>query len=212
MKVKYTLLGLVALIGGMVFSRNVSSLSYEDEEDLYFTFRTMLTISLSDTEVAINEVVPGSFGNSFADIHDMATGETIDGGLLQVTVSTNNVFGYSLFAKTGNGTTYTNGNLVNTSANSSFTPLATGDSLASSSFQDNQWGYTTDAMLGRNTRFSGLAYNSDKKINETTDMSGTAASGYHGTMFTPFMLGAKASVSQPAGDYLNVITFTAVAN
>ena len=197
MKVKYTLLGLVALIGGMVFSRNVSSLSYEDEVDLQFTFRTMLTISLSDTEVAINEVVPGSF----------------DSGVpLEVTVSTNNVSGYSLFAKTGNGTTYTNGNLVNTSANSWFTPLATGDILLFSSFQDNQWGYTTEGRIMRDTFFSGLAYNSDKKINETTDMSGTEASGYPGTMVTPFMLGAKASASQPAGDYLNVITFTAVAN
>ncbi|MBR5046252.1 hypothetical protein IKX73_01325, partial [Candidatus Saccharibacteria bacterium] len=49
-------------------------------------------------------------------------------------------------------------------------------------------------------------------INATTNHDGTAATGYTGTSSTNFTIGAKASADQAAGDYTNVITFTAVTN
>lgn len=199
MKVKYTLLGLVALIGGMVFSRNVSSLSYEDEVDLYFTFDTALTVNVSSNNVTISDLVPGT-----ADYSNTAI----------ITVSTNSSSGYSLFASVSGGTAnYSDAHLhLETDSSVTISSLATGDSLLLAEFVDDRWGYTTATSVTSGAVYSGLGYSVSKRINKTTDISGTAASGYPGTNITSFTIGAKVSSVKAAGTYANTLTFTAVAN
>ena len=173
-------------------------MTYQNEINVRFTFEPSLSISLSSPNLIISNLVPGNYSNS---------------NTITVDVTTNNVTGYTLTAKVGGtGQTAANNSLVNTISNTAFTSLGDSDNIILPNFSDNKWGFSTAASITDATTFSGLLYNEDKVINATTNYDGTAATGYTGTNSTKFTIGAKASADQAAGDYTNVITFTAVTN
>jgi len=210
MKVKQTLRVLAIIIVGValslvmtvprVFAEGENRITFQDEIGVEFTFAPTLSIALDSNEVS-TEVVPGNYSYSETPV--------------VITVSTNNVLGYTLSAKVGGtGQTAANNNLVSTNENidTVFTSVASDAALTLANFSPDYWGYTVAATVNSSTTFSGLSYNSDKVINATTNMSGTAATGYTGTSATNFRIGAKASDTQTAGEYTNVITFTVVGN
>lgn len=173
---------------------NVSALSYQNNVDLSFTFNPVLAISLSSADLLIPNLAPGSSAYS---------------NTITIGVDTNNITGYTLSAKVGDGTTYSNDKLINSSSNTYFDNLTSSSTL--SNFGDNKWGYALGTISSSST-YSGLVYNTDTIINATTNASGTAATGYTGTSNTSFTIAAKASDTQASGDYKNIIVFTVVSN
>jgi len=179
---------------GLNSASYVSALSYQKDVDVKFTFNPFLAISLSSADLIIPNLNPGTSAYS---------------NTISIGVDTNNVVGYTLSAKVGDGTNYTNDKLVNTNTNVTFDNITASSVLAS--FGNNKWGYTL-GTVNTDSLYSGLIYNEDTIINATTNASGTASEGYTGTNTTNFTIGAKASDTMASGDYKNVIVFTAVSN
>ena len=188
------LLGVGMILWGIFCSLGVSALEYQSQVDVEFVFSDALNISLSAADLIIRDLAPGS-----ADYSNTIT----------VSVSTNSVIGYTLSAKVGNGTTYTNDRLTS-SAGTYFTNRSSSATLTN--FSPNEWGYTISDPITSSTTYSGLVYNTDTLINATVDAAGTAAVGYNGGTDTSFTIGAKADSTQTAGIYRNIIIFTAVSN
>ena len=189
---------ITLLFGGVLSFDFVSAMTYQNEINVQFTFEPSLSISLSSPNLIISNLVPGNYSNS---------------NTITVDVTTNNIAGYTLTAKVGGtGQTAANNSLVNTISNTAFTSLGDSDNIILPNFSDNKWGFSTAASITDATTFSGLLYNEDKVINATANNDGAAATGYTVTNSTKFTIGAKASADQAAGDYTNVITFTAVTN
>ena len=193
MQKRYILLMSIAFLS-LLGVNQVSALSYQNNVDLSFAFNPVLAISLSSADLLIPNLTPGSSAYS---------------NTITIGVDTNNITGYTLSAKVGDGTTYTNDKLINSSSNTYFDNLTSSSTLAN--FGDNKWGYALGTISSSST-YSGLVYNTDTIINATTNASGTAATGYTGTSNTSFTIAAKASDTQASGDYKNVIIFTVVAN
>ncbi len=193
MQKRYILLMSIASLS-LLGVNQVSALSYQNNVDLSFTFNPVLAISLSSADLLIPNLTPGSSAYS---------------NTITIGVDTNNIAGYTLSAKVGDGTTYTNDKLINSSSNTYFDNLTSSSTLAN--FGNNKWGYALGTISSSST-YSGLVYNTDTIINATTNASGTAATGYTGTSNTSFTIAAKASDTQASGDYQNVIIFTAVGN
>ncbi len=149
---------------------------------------------MSSADLLIANLVPGNTGYS---------------NTISVDVTTNSATGYTLSAKVGDGTTYTNDRLVS-STGSYFTNRASSATL--SNFNANEWGYTLASAIIDSTTYGGLIYNTDTTINATTNAAGAAATGYSGGNSTSFTIGAKADATQTTGDYKNVIIFTVVSN
>ena len=193
---------LSILTATLLYTTPVSAITYQDSVDVSFTFDPTLSISLSSSNISIDNLSPGNYAHS---------------NTVAINVSTNNVYGYTLTAKVGdNGGasgTSASSNLVNTSTSTSFTSLASNDNLTLSSFSPNTWGYTTARSINNSTTtYSGLLYNIDTTLNVTRNARGTASSSYPGTNTTSFTIGASAAADQLAGDYTNTITFTVVTN
>lgn len=201
MKVKRALLIIGMLVGCAVLVRGANGITYQTEVDVEFTFNSQLSMTVTGANdgIVITNLIPGN-----SDKSNTAT----------VTVTTNSVLGYTLTATLGDGNTYTNNNLVHTSANATFASLATSDRYTLSGLAGlsaNKWGYALGTVADSTTEYRGLAYG-DTLINATTDVSGTARTGYDGTNQTKFTIAAKALATQPSGTYRNVVTFTALAN
>ena len=187
-------LGLVAMVQG------VSGLGYQKSVGVQFTFEPMLAISLSSADLIIPNLAPGSSDYS---------------NTITVRVDTNSIGGYTLSAKVGNGTSYTNDKLTNSSG-AVFNNLSSNSNLTLAQFSDSDWGYALGTVSDSST-YSGLIYDTDTVINATTNSAGTAASSgcvstCSGTNNTKFTIAAKASATQVSGDYKNVIIFTVVGN
>ena len=190
----------VAIIGLFGVSK-VSALGYQNNVGVSFTFEPVLAINLSSNALIIPNLTPGSSAYS---------------NTITINVATNNIAGYTLSAKVGDGTTYTNDKLTNATSSTVFNNLSSSSNLTLSQFNDNVWGYAL-GTIDSNTTYSGLVYNTDTVINATTNNTGTAASSgcvstCSGTNATDFTIAAKASATQAYGDYSNVIIFTVVGN
>ena len=85
-------------LASFVVVSGVSALTYQSNTTLEFTFEPVLSLSISNTNLTINSLVPGTVGTS-SDV--------------TVTVNTNSVTGYQLSAAVGNDSTYLNTDLVN---------------------------------------------------------------------------------------------------
>ena len=194
MKKRGVFLGIGALLGGFLLAPCVFAVTFQNNVDVEFTFNSTLSISLSSADLLIANLAPGASASS---------------NTITVSVNTNNITGYTLSATVGDGTTYTNDKLINSSSNTYFDNLTSSSTL--SNFGDNKWGYALGTISSSST-YSGLVYNTDTIINATTNASGTAATGYTGTSNTSFTIAAKASDTQASGDYKNIIIFTVVSN
>ena len=197
---RYGLAGIVgSVVLGVCSGTLVSALTYQDSVDVQFTFEPSLTVGLSSSALTIPSLSPGNAAHS---------------NTISVNVATNNIYGYTLSAKVGGtGQTSETAALTNTNTDTTFASLDSSDSLILANLGSNTWGYTTAGTINdASTTYSGLQYGTDTTLNVTKNYTGTAFSDYPGTNNTSFTIAAKASTDQLAGEYTNVITFTAVVN
>lgn len=197
MKVKY-ILTLMMLGGGFIalgtgvsatevelpeVERTETSVTNSGEVDVEFTFDPVLTLSLSESDIVIADLIPGSVKNS---------------NTVGITVKTNNQAGYLLSATVGSETNDYR-DLLHTDGVTAFASVDEGANLTALSA--STWGYS----INSGTNFSGLA-----KWDEPATKLRTSTGASNET--TNFLIGAKAAAGQLSGDYTNVINFIAVTN
>ena len=183
------MVGLSTLISGLFVVAPVSATTYSHDATVQFTFNSEISVVIDTADI---------------EILDLAPGTSSDSNVVGITISTNNVVGYTASATVGNAT-YNTTSMTHTNGTNAFTSIATDASQASLS-TDNTWGYTTSLDNGSSwANLSGLPIYTDtaKEIAKTTSPASDAIK---------FKINAKASTSQAAGDYKNVINFTVVAN
>ena len=175
---------LTAIIGVVVLTDHVYALTYQDSDGatLTFTYNSTLTMSVGDS-VSIS-VAPGQQATS---------------SVFNVKVATNCKSGYKLTATMGDGSTYTNANLTGT--NGSFSPVTAGNALSA-----GYWGYKTSSSA---TTYNPIAY---RTATATTIATSSTPTDGTSTGVTTMYFGAYAASTQAAGNYTNVINFSAVAN
>ncbi len=178
---------------------SASALEYQTSIDQSFTINDTLTIILSDDKVSIDNLLPG---------------QSADSSILDVTVLSNNPYGYKLTGTVGS-TDYTADALYNTAdTTKTFTNIGYGNNKATlSDFDANTWGYSYSLDGGTtwqgstgNTGYTGLPlYNSSNTMTflDTDDISASTGD----TM--KFKIGAKASSTKESGEYNNTINFVA---
>ncbi len=182
-------------VGGV----GASALTYQTSVDQSFTINDTLTIILSDSKVSIDNLLPG---------------QSADSSILDVTVLSNNPYGYKLSGTVGDSN-YTADALYNNGDNTkTFTSIGYGNNKTSlSDFDNDTWGYsysldggTTWQGSAGNTGYTGLPlYNSSNTMTflDTDDISASTGD----TM--KFKIGAKASSTKESGEYNNTINFVA---
>ncbi|MBR2725899.1 hypothetical protein IKE87_01375, partial [Candidatus Saccharibacteria bacterium] len=84
---------LSSMLGNVFVSSYVSALTYQSTVSPEFTINEALTITLSSSDIHIDELVVGQ-----SDISNV----------VDITVLTNNSYGYTLTSTAGNGDTFTN--------------------------------------------------------------------------------------------------------
>ncbi len=180
---------LFLAIFGLFTGTKVFATTYSTESPVRFTFNSELHVDIDSADI---------------EILDLAPGTSSDSNVVGLTISTNNVAGYSASATVGNAT-YNTTSMVHNNNTDAFTSITT-DSSLSSLTTDNTWGYATSLDDGSSwSNFSGLPiYTESAKLLATTDSPASDA--------IKFKINAKAATSQSAGDYKNVINFTVVAN
>ncbi len=178
---------------------SASALSYQTSVDQSFTINDTLTIILSDDKVSIDNLLPG---------------QSADSSILDVTVLSNNPYGYKLTGTVGDSN-YTADALYNNGDNTkTFTSIGYGNNKSTlNDFDANTWGYsysldggTTWQGSAGNTGYTGLPlYNSSNTMTflDTDDISASTGD----TM--KFKIGAKASSTKESGEYNNTINFVA---
>ena len=187
MKVKHSLILFGIALGGLMIREGASALDWQDEVNVQFTFNSALTVTLSREQLLINELSPDGADNS---------------NEIDITVTTNNVSGYKLFATVGDAQ-HNYRTLLHTNGTNNFASLDVGSSVSSFPAGSNTWGYSTDS----GSTYSGLPLYSD-----TTNSAMLNSSAVATTQVTPFLIGARATAEQVSGSYTNVINFTAVTN
>ena len=188
----------------LFFSCNiVHAVTFESEQGVAFTFNPTVTISITGGTGASSDGLT---------ITNLTPGDVKDSNIITVSASANTPLGYSLSSTVGSST-YNTTELRKdgTSTANKFTNLSA-NKASLSNFDDNTWGYSYSTDSG-STWISG-------------DITSTTATGYNGlpiyTTSSPiklinsssagsssvqFKIGAKASTSQIAGTYNNVINF-----
>ena len=184
------------ILGGVGIVGTTSALEYQSNPvDIKFEFGSTLNITTGGN-ISISDLTPGT--------------KAISASNYNVTVSTNNLTGYTLSATVGcsSGTDcYDSKNLSD--GTNTFSMLSTDGALTAGT-----WGVSLDSNATANSNFKTLAKYDETAttINKTTSSTGTAATGYTGTANTTVRVGAYATTSQVAGTYTNSINFIAVAN
>ena len=75
-----------AICAGICASNYAGALTYQDETSVKFTFSSTLSVSLSDADIVIGNLIPGQ--------DDLSN-------VVDVVVNTNNLYGYTLSATVG---------------------------------------------------------------------------------------------------------------
>ena len=171
---------------------NTSALSYQSSVGVGFTFNPTLSIDIS-SDLIINNLIPGS---------------TLDSNSINVSVATNAAYGYTLSANIGNDI-HNNSNLTHTNNTDIFSSIAIDADLASleDSEDNNIWGYSyknNTLVSPAWSNYNGLSNSSNAIL---LDNSNAADS----TGGIDFKIAAKASNTQPSGEYTNTINFIAVS-
>ena len=163
---------------------NVSALDYSSNVGIGFTFNPTLSVSISPSDLIIDNLIPGS---------------TLDSNSINVSVATNAAYGYTLSAiMDGDNSNLTHNNSIDTF--SSIDPSANLETLTI----DNTWGYTS--KLGNKTtwnNYNGLSSSSNAILLDNSNAADSSGN-------IDFKISAKASNTQPSGEYTNTINFIAV--
>lgn len=188
---------LVASIFGIsaLFTMPASTISYQDDVELQFTWNSYLSMSVSDSSIAAT----------------VSSGGSVASDPITITHASNNGTGLKLFATVGS-TTYNSTDLVKSGdSTKKFTCVSTSASLSSLT-SDNTWGYSwvSNTSGGTYSNISGLPkYDGTEKEIRNVGRPTGAGSAYSRTRFR---IHARAGATQPAGTYENVINFSVVAN
>lgn len=167
---------------------SASALNYQSDVGINFTFNPTLSISLSPNNLTIPNLSPSTTDTS---------------NEIAINVSTNNVYGYNLYATVGNET-HNNTNFAHTNNTDIFSSIPTTANLPTLT-TDNTWGYTYSLDNGTTwSNYNGLPlYTTDNptRLRKNTGPSEDAIN---------LKIAAKSSPTQPSGTYTNVINFIAV--
>ncbi|MBR2855500.1 hypothetical protein IKE99_00985 [Candidatus Saccharibacteria bacterium] len=194
-------------------ANNAFALTYSNESNIDFTINPTIGITLSSSNLTIDNLAPGSYADS---------------NIITISVNSNASHGYYLSATAGDSNTTSashNTNLTNiANDNYTFTSL-TSNQATLSSFSDNSWGYsyclTTNDCTTNSNWISGSSgsttagYNGlplDNGDNGTTGVTLINTTNPTVNHSAQFKIGAKASNTQPAGTYTNTINFYAITN
>ena len=191
------LCGVIGMVG------RASALTYQDTENVEFTFNPTMNISLSDNAWVVSNLMPGS---------------SSDSNLLTIDISTNSGYGYYLAATVGTSMQTTD--LVNVE-NSDYTFQNLSSNVASLvNFPDNKWGYSYSTDGGTNwvsgdagatnAGYAGLPLDNDDS--GATGVKLLDVGSFVGSSSVKFKIAAKASATQASGTYTNTVNFYAVAN
>ena len=185
---------IAAAITFVLIPRSTHALTFKSSTPISFTFNPTLTLSISG-DLEIDELVPGTQADS-------------DG--IQIDVSTNVAGGYYLTATVGSSST--DNRLTNQdNPNYFFESLSTDADLPDmSEANDNTWGYASALGGGDRSNYSGLPLDADDTGATGAVLLDTTGPS-QGPNFIIFYIAAKASATQPAGIYSNVINFYAVS-
>jgi len=187
MKAKHAITTCGAILGGLLIAEGAhATVSYVTSSNVQFTFEPTLSLTLSADDFLIDGLMPGT-----SDVSNEVT----------ATVSTNSSAGYSLSATVGNAT-YTSTNLV--ADYGVFSMIA----ASANSLSAGTWGLTLDG----GTTYGALDTTTPIVLNKTIDRTGTAATGYGGTLSTAMKIGAYADTTQNPGSYRNVVNFQVLSN
>lgn len=200
-RTKFEIFGLVVLgviVTGTVFksASEVKALSYQNNVGVGFTFEPTLNVTLSNSDLVINNLSPN-------------TGS--DSNVITVNVATNAAYGYDLFSTVGNTANVTtelkNGGNSFASLSSNVATLA--------SFDDNKWGYSYSTDSGSNwvsgNQGSTSAGYAGLPLYTGTGVKLASANSNAGSS-VQFKIAAKAGATQASGTYTNVVNFYAVTN
>ena len=194
-------------------ANNASALTYQNDTNIDFTINPTIGISLSSTNLVIDDLAPGSYADS---------------NIITISVNSNASHGYYLSATAGDNNTTSanhNTNLTNTINNNyTFASLTTSQSSLSD-FGDNNWGYsycltTNDCTTNSNwisgssgsttAGYNGLPLDSGDNGATGVTLINTTSPVANGSV--QFKIGAKASNTQASGTYTNTINFYAITN
>ena len=179
-----------------------SALTYQSSTDVEFTLNPTLNVTLSSSDLTIDNLVPGS---------------SSDSNVITASVSTNAGYGYYLSATAGTKTGNTD--LTNGSSNTKFTNLSS-TATTLNDIPADHWGYSYSQDDGT-TWVSGNAdattsgYNGLPLDNDDSGATGVMllrTDSFSNAGSVKFKIGAKASPSQASGTYTNTVNFYAVAN
>lgn len=187
------LLALVVL-GGILSAKIASATTYQDGTDIKFTFRPTLSVALSSEGITISDLTPGQSGVSSP---------------VDVTVNTNNIYGYTMNATVGSSAKNYR-ELKHTNGTDQFTSVAVGSGLAAMPTDGGSvWGFASSTDGGQTwSKYTGLPKYDDANNVLELNHASTAAGGD----VTKVRIGAYAVTEQVAGDYTNVINFAVVTN
>ena len=204
------ILGIVAGIGGFGSSRNASALTYQNDTNILFTFNPAITLSISG-DLSINNLQPNSASDS---------------NIITVTAGSNTPTGYTLYTNVGDSTNnYTDLRLSSSDTTNIFSTLTTGVSSLNS-IGDSKWGYsycnktsnasacnTTSNWVYGSTGGTSIGYGGMPLYNDTSHNNDIVLVNTNNPDSTTldFKIGAKASSTQMAGTYTNVINFINVS-
>ena len=197
MKRHATILSLftTSFLASVSLTSSTSALTYQQDIPVSFTFNSSVVLTLSSADL---------------NIYNLSPGTSSDSNIIRVTATSNNSTGYVITATVGDNT-HSNPSYSNTSLNhisntgNIFSSIATNADLASLT-NDNTWGYAISDNGSTWSNYSGLPLytaESGKTLKELNT---------NGTTSFDFKIAAKASSSQPSGEYRNVINFTLTTN
>ena len=183
----------ITLCSSNIFNNsNVFALDYSSNVGIGFTFNPTLSVSISPNDLIIDNLIPGS---------------TLDSNSINVSVATNAAYGYTLSANVGDDI-HNNSNLTHTNNTDIFSSIATNANLPSLDDSDNSniWGYSyknNTLVSPAWSNYSGLSNSSNAILLDNSNAADSSGN-------IDFKISAKASNTQPSGEYTGTINFIAI--
>lgn len=194
-------LSSINIINTFTYIPSTSALSYQSSTDINFTFNPTLSINISPSDLRIDNLTPGTVGDS---------------NIINVSVATNASHGYTLSATVGDSL-HNNTNLTHANNADIFSSIAMDANLANLT-TDNTWGYSYRLSNNNNNNSNSDTSNSSDS-NTWSNYSGLSNETSKTLVNTDsqiakpidFKIAAKASSTQPSGTYTNTINFIAIS-
>lgn len=196
-----TVLGVGAVVSNAAFLNNTSAETFQSSQDVSFQFTPTIGVTVSSDNLTIGSLAPG--GSS-------------DSNIITVTATSNAVGGYQLKSTIGNTTyNYTDLRISGSDSSHVFSNLGSSSASSLANLGDSKWGYSYSTNSGSTWRSGNIGSTSP---NPYGGYANTSTAITHINATTPgsssiqYKIGAKASNTQVAGTYKNVVNFTITAN